>query len=153
MKRHSLVQSVFKSACFSRKQNLQLQNSLIFIFKHQTNKWWYFFEHHGDNFNFVKNFLEHKSPTLNEFIHLKLPMSQIGDQIPFWLGVITPFPNQMILRGWHQCLKSYSQMWQSLIDQLLHRFAKRSFLTFSNVNFSISHNITMIKWSTSINIL
>ena len=44
MKRHNLVQFVFKSACFSRKQNLQFYNSFIFIFKHQTNKSWYFFE-------------------------------------------------------------------------------------------------------------
>ena len=43
-KRHSLVQFVFKTACFSRKQNLQFLNSFIFNFKHKTNKWWYFFE-------------------------------------------------------------------------------------------------------------
>ena len=38
MKRHNLVQFDFKSAYFSRKQNLQFQNSFIFIFKYQTNK-------------------------------------------------------------------------------------------------------------------
>ena len=45
MKSHSLVQFVFRSACFSRKQNLQLQNSFIFIFKHQRKKWRFFSEH------------------------------------------------------------------------------------------------------------
>ena len=44
MKRHNLVQFVFKSACFPGKQNLQFQNSIIFILKHQTNKRWYIFK-------------------------------------------------------------------------------------------------------------
>ena len=56
-KRHSLVQFVFKSACLLRKQILQFQNSFIFNFKHQTNKWWYFFEKAGENFSLAKVFL------------------------------------------------------------------------------------------------
>ena len=35
---HSLVQFVFKSAYFLRKQILQFSNSFIVHFKHQTNK-------------------------------------------------------------------------------------------------------------------
>ena len=57
MKRHSLVQFVFNTACFSRKQNLQYSNSFIFNFKHQTNKGWYFFEQGWGKFWFGKNFL------------------------------------------------------------------------------------------------
>ena len=55
MKRYNLVQFVFKSACFSRKQNLQFQNSFIFIFKHQTNDG-IFLNKTGENFNLTKIF-------------------------------------------------------------------------------------------------
>ena len=40
------------------------KNSFIFNFKHQTNKWWYFFEQDWGKFEFGKNFLKRESPTL-----------------------------------------------------------------------------------------
>ena len=55
MKRHSLAQFVLKSACFSIKQNVQLLNSSIFIFKHQTNDD-IFLNTTENNFNFAKIF-------------------------------------------------------------------------------------------------
>ena len=57
MKRHCLVQFVFKSTCFLRKQILQFENSFIFNFKHQTNKLWYFFEEDWGKFHLEKIFL------------------------------------------------------------------------------------------------
>ena len=67
MKHHSLVQFVFKLACFLRKQILQFQNSFIFNFEHQTNKWWYFFEQGWGKFEFGKNFLKHEGLTLRHY--------------------------------------------------------------------------------------
>ena len=69
MKRNNVVQFVSKSACFLRKQSLQVWNSFILNFKHQTFVWWYFdgiFPNKaGKAFNLVENFLKRESPTLN----------------------------------------------------------------------------------------
>ena len=57
MKRWSLVQLVFKSACFLRVQILQFQISFIFNFKHQTKNDGIFSNKAGKNFNLAKIFL------------------------------------------------------------------------------------------------
>ena len=58
MKRWSLVQLVFKSACFLRIQILQFQNSFIFNFKHQAKYDGIFSNKAGENFNLAKIFLD-----------------------------------------------------------------------------------------------
>ena len=57
MKRHSLVQLAFKSACFFFKKTLQFQSSFIFHFKHQQVNDGSFSNKARENFNLVKIFL------------------------------------------------------------------------------------------------
>ena len=56
MKHQSLVQFVFKSACFLRKQILQFSNSLSILNTKETNNG-IFSNKAGENFNLAKMFL------------------------------------------------------------------------------------------------
>ena len=55
-KRHSLVQSVFKSACFSIKQNLQFKIHLFSILNTKQTNDGIFSNKAGENFNLAKIF-------------------------------------------------------------------------------------------------
>ena len=56
MKRHNLVQVIFKSACFSGKQNVQFKINLFsFLNTKQTNNG-IFLNKTGENFNLAKTF-------------------------------------------------------------------------------------------------
>ena len=56
MKRHSLVQFVFKSVCFSGKQNLQFQNLLFSCLNTKQKNDGIFLNKAGENFNLATVF-------------------------------------------------------------------------------------------------
>ena len=58
MKRHSLVQFVFKSACFLRKKFLQFKIHLFSILSTKQTNDGIFSNKAGENFNLAKTFLD-----------------------------------------------------------------------------------------------
>ena len=84
-KPHNVVQFVFKSTCFSGKQNYSYKFRLFsFLNTKQTNDG-------GENFNEAKNFLECESPTLMaRVIHVLIISTQKYSQSD-WLMRIEYF--------------------------------------------------------------